>query len=158
MGIVYTLRSVMSRPFVQRRVDALLDAVEEKAHANKPGHNESSEKPSKTEEEKAQRRATLLRLMAEEPYRQGPDAAVLEAELLSAQDWGFEFAHVDFKPVWIWHGTKDGNAPISMLRYLAERVPNSALVEFENDTHYTMGAHIEQALDELMPQKPEEEK
>lgn len=155
MGCVYALKYAMSLPFVQKRIDALLDAVEKKAYASKYGE-EKSDRPPKTEEEKTKRRATLLRLLAEEPFRQGPDAAVLEAELLSANDWGFDFADVDFDPVWIWHGVKDGNAPIVMLRYLTTRVPNSVLIEFENDTHYTMASHIEQAFDELIPREPEE--
>ena len=46
--------------------------------------------------------------------------------------------------------TKDINAPIEAIRYLAEKLPNATLKEFKEDTHYTMGDHLEEAVTELM--------
>lgn len=127
-------------PSIQTRVDALLEAAEKQADNTTKG---------KSEEEKTQSREYLLQVLFNEPLRQGAEAAVLEAELLSNPDWGFQLEHADFDPVWIWHGAKDDNAPIGMMRYLAEKVPHSRLIVFENDTHYTMFQHVDRALDQL---------
>lgn len=140
---VRTINWIASWPSVQRRVDALLDVAKEKASGAKPDEM--------TPEAKANRRERLLQLLMNEPFRQGPDAAVEEAKLLSAPDWGFDYADVSFAPVRIWHGGKDANSPVVMIRWLAERVPGSVLTVFEDDSHYSMFPYFERALDELVP-------
>ncbi|KPM35880.1 hypothetical protein AK830_g10687, partial [Neonectria ditissima] len=101
----------------------------------------------------AEVREELVRILLEEPFRQGAEAAVHEARLLSSEDWGFEFEDVDYDAVRMWHGVEDGNAPVAMIRYMAERLPHSVLHEFEGDTHYTMFKHLEGALAELVGQE-----
>jgi hypothetical protein len=64
-----------------------------------------------------------MNLLVGEPMRQGVDAAVDEARLLSAHDWGFHFEDVGYNQVWIWHGVNDANAPIVRIEYLAKRLP-----------------------------------
>lgn len=145
---VSTINWIASWPSIQRRIDTLLDTLHEKASGSKPEEMST--------EAKAKRRERLLQLLMNEPFRQGADAAVHEAKLLSAPDWGFDFADVSFQPVRIWHGAKDANSPAVMIRYLAERVPGSVLTEFEDDTHYTMFPRFETALDELLPAEERE--
>lgn len=91
----------------------------------------------------------LVRTLLSEPFAQGAQAAVEEAKILSDQDWGFKLEDVTYSQIKIWHGVRDKNAPITMMRYLAEKLPNSILYE-SDDTHYTMGNHIEAALAELV--------
>jgi pimeloyl-ACP methyl ester carboxylesterase len=136
-----------------RRVDAWLEAQDKKKKEKEgkegavPAEDDNcSAKPEKTLEE---RRKYLLDVLLDEPFAQGAGATVLEANLLSSPDWGFKFEDVDFDPVRIWHGAKDGNSPIAVMRYLAQRLPHGILTEYENDTHYTMFSHLEQALTEL---------
>jgi pimeloyl-ACP methyl ester carboxylesterase len=131
-----------------RRIDAWLKATDEKKREGPgpSGNQDASLNPKKTIEE---RRDYLIRVLIGEPFAQGVDATVLEADLLSAPDWGFKLEEVDFDPVRIWHGAKDSNAPIVAIRYLADRVPHSILREYENDTHYTMAPRLEDALAEL---------
>lgn len=150
---VSAMNWVASWPSIQRRVDALLDKIkEDKAAAS------GNVKPDEmTPEAKSRRRERLLQLLINEPFRQGAEAAVHEAKLLSAMDWGFELSDVSFAPVRIWHGAKDANSPVVMIRWLAERVPGSVLTEFEDDSHYTMFPHFERAMDELVPAKEEGE-
>ncbi|SPO06435.1 related to hydrolases or acyltransferases (alpha/beta hydrolase superfamily) [Cephalotrichum gorgonifer] len=134
-----------------RWIDATLDKLDEKAAKDRKTGNDGATTPPapKTQEEKAARRKGIMDLLVNEPFRQGTGASVLEAKLLSSQDWGFRFEDVKYGPVRIWHGAKDGNAPIAAIRYLADRLPDSVLCEFEGDTHYTMFAHLDQALREM---------
>lgn len=89
------------------------------------------------------RRKNLLDVLPDEPFPQGTRAPVPEADLLSSPDWGFKFEDVEFDPVRIGHGTKDGNSPIAVMWYLAQRLPHGVLTEYENDTLYTMFSHLE---------------
>ncbi|KGQ12399.1 hypothetical protein BBAD15_g1858 [Beauveria bassiana D1-5] len=95
-----------------------------------------------------------------EPFAQGPDGAVQEARILTDDDWGFRLNDVTYRdsPIKIWHGTKDVNAPIEAIRYLAGKLPNAELHEFDQDTHYTMGEHIEAAVLDLMGETQKEKK
>ena len=83
-----------------------------------------------------------------EGFAQGSGAMVQETQLLT-HDWGFKFEDVSYDKLHIWHGIKDANAPISMIRYMAERLPHARLHELE-DTHYTIGRHFEEMLSELL--------
>jgi len=79
------------------------------------------------------------------------EGLVQEARLLPAANWGFRLEEVTYDKIQMWHGTKDRNAPIQMVRFMAKRLPHCDLHEFNNQTHFTMGAHMEEVLDELMP-------
>ncbi|KAF4502778.1 hydrolase or acyltransferase (alpha beta hydrolase superfamily) [Fusarium agapanthi] len=92
----------------------------------------------------------LVYMTLHEPFRQGADAAVHEMNLLTSKDWGFELEKVQYDNIQMWHGKKDANAPIQMIRYMAERIRGCELHEFEYETHYTMYKHFEQALRKLV--------
>jgi pimeloyl-ACP methyl ester carboxylesterase len=129
---------VLTGPAI-RRIGEWLDAQDAKqkpATENKKSH--------------AERVEDLVKMLLHEPFRQGASGTVHEAKLLSSQDWGFKLEDVDYDRVQIWHGVKDTNAPIGMIRYMAEKIPNCELKEFEEDTHYTMYKHIEPALRSLV--------
>lgn len=109
-----------------------------------------------------EQREELITLLLTEAFAQGPDAAVQEARILSAADWGFRLEDVMFgggdRRIKIWHGVKDTNAPIEAIRFLAEKLPNAELREFADDTHYTMGDHIEAAFLDLVGERAGAEK
>jgi pimeloyl-ACP methyl ester carboxylesterase len=149
---VRTLRAIATSNPVTKRVDAWL-ATESKKKEEKQksedaetSEQEQEQQPKKTTKE---RREYLLRMLIDEPFGQGSAPTVQEADLLSSQNWGFKLEDVDFDPVRIWHGAKDGNAPIVMMRYMANKLPHSILHEYEDDSHYTMFPHIEGAMKEL---------
>jgi pimeloyl-ACP methyl ester carboxylesterase len=125
-------------------MDQVLKQASDKARA------QGVEEP-RDEKTPAQKREEVLQFVVKEPFAQGAGAAVEEARLLSADDWGFRLEDVDYDPVHIWHGVNDTNAPITMMRYMADKVPNAVLHELEGDTHYTMTRHLEAALGELVP-------
>ncbi|ORY30172.1 Alpha/Beta hydrolase protein [Naematelia encephala] len=139
------VKMIMSSGPGVRRLDAFLDKAGTKEEARRVKNG-----PLLRKESKEERREYLWKVLAGEPLRQGSDAAVLEARLLSAQDWGFKLEDVDFDPIRIWHGLDDDNSPIAAIRYLANQLPHSELHEFEGDTHYTMFRHLEGALQELL--------
>ena len=86
-----------------------------------------------------------------EGFTQGPGAFVHEARLLTAQDWGFRFEDVTYNPIKLWHGTDDRNAPISMIRYMADRLPYGILREMEGESHFTVAKRTEEVLLDLIP-------
>ncbi|KAJ6787968.1 hypothetical protein PWT90_07074 [Aphanocladium album] len=170
-GLVSVLTSVTLRlthwlvgtQFVTTRLDAWLDLVNKQTREKEAKRLE--ENPGATpstivtpdNRPVSEQRAALLDLLISEPFRQGVDGAVQEARILTDNDWGFRLEDVTYRdaPIKIWHGTKDVNAPIEAIRYLAEKLPNAELHEFGQDTHYTMGDHIEGALLDLMYEKKE---
>lgn len=84
-----------------------------------------------------------------EPFAQGSKGFAREAYLLT-HPYGFRFE--DIKPmVYLWHGTKDSNSPIHMVRYMANRLPNCKLREFEGETHFTIMKHLEEIVTTLVP-------
>ncbi|KAM0548198.1 hypothetical protein ACHAPJ_009997 [Fusarium lateritium] len=112
--------------------------------------DEKKEPGAVTTKSHSQRVNDLMRILIDEPFRQGAGGAVQEARLLSSQGWGFQLDQVEYDKIQIWHGRKDTNAPIGMIRYMAQRLPHCELHEFENDTHYTMFKHVEPALRSLV--------
>lgn len=96
----------------------------------------------------AERRERAIRIFLE-PFAQGSKGFVREAYLL-AHPYGFRLE--DVKPmVYIWHGTKDSNSPIHMVRYMAKRLPNCKLREFEGETHFTIMKCLEEIVTTLVP-------
>ncbi|KAJ3489455.1 hypothetical protein NLG97_g5997 [Lecanicillium saksenae] len=173
-GLVGFLTSVTLRltnwlvntKFITTRLDAWLDLVNQQARDKeaKRLQEDPNAKPSTiiTPDNRpvSEQREALLNLLIGEPFRHGVDGAVQEARILTHNDWGFRLEDVTYRdaPIKIWHGSKDVNAPIEAIRYLAEKLPNAKLHEFGQDTHYTMGDHIEETLLDLMEEGKETEK
>lgn len=84
-----------------------------------------------------------------EGFAQGSAAFVQEARLLS-QDWGFKFEDITYDRVQLWHGTKDINSPVQMIRWMDKRLPHSHLQEFPLDTHSSLAKRIDEILAELV--------
>ncbi|RGP79310.1 hypothetical protein FLONG3_2539 [Fusarium longipes] len=129
---------VLTRPAI-RRIGKWLEAQDAR-QKSETGNKKSP----------AERVEDLVKMLLDEPFRQGASGTVHEARLLTSKDWGFKLEDVDHDKILIWHGVKDTNAPISMIRYMAKHIPNCELTEFEEDTHYTMYKHIEPALRSLV--------
>ncbi|RDW58944.1 alpha/beta fold hydrolase [Aspergillus mulundensis] len=96
-------------------------------------------------------RREMMLAMVFEAFAQGGAATVQEAVLLT-HDWGFRFEDVTYNSVRIWHGQKDAQPPIEMIRYMAERLPHCVLHEIEGGTHFTVAGYIEEILSELVPE------
>lgn len=145
-AVVGMVKWILATRQVTRRIDGWLEAQDlKKEDAPVPTEEETPKRPT------AERRQDLIRMLIDEPFAQSAEAAVLEARLLSAQDWGFRLEDVEYDAIRLWHGAEDKNAPTVMIRYMVERLPHCVLREFEGDTHYTMFKHVEGALAELVP-------
>jgi len=146
-GVMSMLRWVSSTGFIKRKTEEWLEEMDKARNKGDEGRPDRYQKAKRSASE---RREALFRIM-DEPFAQGARATTEEARLLSDPDWGFALEDVKYEPVVrIWHGTKDTNAPIEAIRYLADKVPNAVLTEFEGETHYTVGPYIEDALEELV--------
>jgi pimeloyl-ACP methyl ester carboxylesterase len=97
-----------------------------------------------------EKRDQVLRFLFE-GFAQGSGAFVHEAMLLT-HPWGINFENMAYDKIQIWHGTRDVNAPISMIRYLAARLPHAKLQEFD-ETHYSLMQHLEEIFGQLVPQE-----
>lgn len=85
-----------------------------------------------------------------EGFAQGPAGFVQEAALLSALSWGFRFEDVAYDEIHVWHGSKDYNAPVEMIRYMAKRLRHCDLQEFKDDNHASIANRLPDILDELI--------
>ncbi|KAJ5273543.1 hypothetical protein N7478_008668 [Penicillium angulare] len=137
------LRWILESGPLTRWLDNWIDGM--KRDKVKNSDEQQSEKNEELPTAEARRRVLSTSF---EAFAQGSKAAVQEARLLS-QDWGFKFEDVSYSGIRIWHGTKDTNAPIGMVRYMAKRLPQPAFHELE-ENHYTMGHHLEKAITDLM--------
>ncbi|KAJ5439905.1 uncharacterized protein N7458_010903 [Penicillium daleae] len=132
--LLWILRRALSSPSAIKQIDdALAKNVGEQA----------SDKPA------AELRETIARQILE-AFRQGTGPAVYDAQLLTSS-WGIKFEDVTYNKIRIWHGTKDVNAPVEMMRYLAERLPHCELKEFPEATHFTLQRYLDQILSEMVP-------
>ena len=150
-ALVGLVRWLVTTSPIKRRIDSWLDTQKRKEEDGPVAVEAERAKPTT-----AERRKELLRILIDEPFAQKAEAAVHEAKLLSSLDWGFRVEDVGYNVVRIWHGTEDKNAPVIMIRYLAERLPHCVLQEFEGDTHYTMFKHLDRALSELVSEATKE--
>ncbi|KAJ5532783.1 hypothetical protein N7494_009335 [Penicillium frequentans] len=129
---------------VTKWLDNWIDGMKREKRAN--GQQDAKDESLSTEEARKRMLSTSF-----EAFAQGSGAAVQEARLLS-QDWGFRFQDLSYSGIRIWHGTKDVNASIEMVRYMVKRLPRPVFHELEED-HYTMGHHLEAAIVDLIGNK-----
>ncbi|KAF3903187.1 hypothetical protein ABW20_dc0100549 [Dactylellina cionopaga] len=134
---------------IVRRLDKFLEKSAEK---EKAAEGDRLGMVGDEEYTTAHRRDRLLSLVLSEPFNQGIEGFLLETKLLSDPNWGFKFEDVEYGPIKIWHGSKDFNAPVQMIRYMAQRLPNATLTEFD-DTHFTLAKHFSLALEELVSEQ-----
>ncbi|KAF3940497.1 hypothetical protein ABW19_dt0206538 [Dactylella cylindrospora] len=136
---------------MSRQLDKFLESAARKAKESPSALSELGMRGSE-DWTSVERRKRLLGLLLSEPFAQGVEGFVQETKLLSDNGWGFKFEDVDYGPIKIWHGAKDTNAPIQMIRYMANRLPNATLTEFD-DTHFTMAQHFPKAFSELVSEE-----
>jgi pimeloyl-ACP methyl ester carboxylesterase len=151
-GLVGVSKWLLHAGPVARRIDHWLEKEDEKKEVEDQGLNKETASKLISRKTTAERRLELMHALLEEPFAQGGKAAVDEAKLLSSVDWGFSFEEVKCNPVRIWHGAKDTNAPVAMIRYMVQRLPHCIYREFQDDTHYTMFKHLEGAIAEIIPE------
>lgn len=71
-----------------------------------------------------------------EAFRQGTRGAVHEGALF-ASDWGFKLGEVT-RPVQLWHGEQDINAPVAMGRFQACHLPQCQATFYPTDGHISI--------------------
>ncbi|KZO97530.1 alpha/beta-hydrolase [Calocera viscosa TUFC12733] len=152
-GLVGSVKWVSGTKLGQRWTDDLLERLRREARAaEKEGGSGSPEKEAaagKDGRTAKERREMLLRELFE-PFAQGSRGFVQETRLLT-KDWGFAFEDVTY-PVKLWHGRQDKNAPIEMIRYMTERMPNCTLREYDTG-HFDMGPLLREILEELVTEE-----
>ena len=146
--LVAGLRRVVKWKWVDKRIDGLVEtAKKSKDQWEKEALGVTAQDESDVGWTLEESRKRLLRALFE-PFEQGSRGAVQETALL-AQPWGFDLQSVEC-PVKIWHGKKDVNAPIEWVRAMAEKIPNAAVREYEEETHGSMMKHIDTIFGELV--------
>lgn len=101
-----------------------------------------------TQQTVAERRERAVRVFLE-PFAQGAQGFVRDAFLLT-HPYGFRLEDVE-QTIHVWHGTKDVNSPIRMVRRMAERLPNCEMREMEGETHFTIIKYLDEVVTTLVP-------
>ncbi|KAK6526118.1 hypothetical protein TWF281_011155 [Arthrobotrys megalospora] len=154
-GIMEIVNWVIKTQWATKRIDKFLEnEYKKKAERETPLPEDELGYLREEELTTAQRRDRLLGLVWTEPFAQGTRAFVHEIKLLTALSWGFNFEEVEY-PIKIYHGIKDINAPIEMIRWMAERLPNAELTEFEG-THFTIAGKLKRTFEEVIPEDEKE--
>jgi hypothetical protein len=151
--VVGILQWMLRTPQASRWIESWLQKMDEAKKKEQDIESSSDEDSYPLHE----RRERLVRMLIGEPFAQGVDGTVLETQLLVQKDWGFKLEDVKHEKIIIWHGSKDKNAPIQMIRYMSERLPHCTMHEWD-ETHYTMGHRLEEVLKELASSIPAEDK
>jgi pimeloyl-ACP methyl ester carboxylesterase len=138
--LVGTARWIVSTGLVTRRIDAYLERT-----PPAPVDPTMSSEPTLST---VKRRERLLAIFFD-GFNSGAGGMVHESQLLS-RDWGLRFEDLTYDPVHIWHGVKDVNSPIAMMRYMSRRLPHAQLHEYDA-THYSLGMHVDEILREIVP-------
>lgn len=136
--------SSMGRALVNRMLEK---SKEDAVAAAKPDIFKSDDVKELSIDEQGEQ---MLRFLFE-GFAQGSGGFVHEAMILT-HPWGIDFENVLYDKIQIWHGRKDVNAPISMIRYLAKRLPFAELKEFD-DTHFSVVQRLDDILRELVPEE-----
>jgi pimeloyl-ACP methyl ester carboxylesterase len=71
-----------------------------------------------------------------EAFRQGTEGPAWDAVLIS-RPWGFSLGKIT-RPVLLWHGEEDRNAPLPLAGYMAEQLPNSRLHIVPGEGHFSL--------------------
>lgn len=148
--LVASVRRGLATSWGQKTVDNLLEKLEAQAKA-KSQTGADDDDGGGGEKSVEERRNEFLRTIFE-AFAQGSEACVYEAGLLTT-DWGIKFEDVSYNKILLWHGTKDKNSPVSMIRYMAERLPHSELREFEEDNHFAVAYRLDEVLSDLVPEE-----
>lgn len=97
-------------------------------------------------------RAILSEAFVNEAYRQNTREATrsgLEGMFEDAGavmgEWPFHMDAITC-PVHIWHGERDGNAPVAMGRWLAAHLPRAELIEWPGATHFEFFRRADEVL------------
>lgn len=85
---------------------------------------------------------------SKESYKQGINAVVQEWKLY-VSDWQMELSAI-YSPITLWYGSSDKMAPTYRGYYYNRELPNSKLIIFENEGHFSLiRNHLEEILKEL---------
>jgi pimeloyl-ACP methyl ester carboxylesterase len=83
-----------------------------------------------------------------EGFRNGTRGHAWETRLL-VRPWGFRLEDIRI-PVYLWHGTKDHETPISMARYVSSKIPGCCLTVCEDEGHSLLFPHWQEILTQLI--------
>jgi pimeloyl-ACP methyl ester carboxylesterase len=87
--------------------------------------------------------------MIREALLAGPRGAQWDTALM-VSPWDFRPQDVQLA-VYLWHGKKDGNAPLAMGRFMADAIPNSQVRFYPDEGHLSLiSKYIEEILYVLM--------
>jgi len=87
--------------------------------------------------------------MSSGAFQRGSQGVVWEY-VLFIRPWGFALDEISM-PVYIWHGESDTMCPVSMGRYLADKIPNSQAKFFPEEGHISLIInHYEELLGDMV--------
>ncbi|ETN45915.1 uncharacterized protein HMPREF1541_00096 [Cyphellophora europaea CBS 101466] len=148
-GLVGVTRLVTGTSWGKRMIDKAVEAERKKQKEKGESNQLGGMDPLQGEPIEESRQGLLRALF--EPFTQGSKPTIRELKLFTI-DWGFELKEVGYDKVMMWGGTKDVNAPISGVRYIASAVQHSELREYEG-SHGEIVTQVDDILDTLVPEE-----
>ena len=73
-----------------------------------------------------------------EGYRQGSKGVAYDGILAFGKPWGFELEEIDFTLIHLWHGEKDKGIPLSMAKYMTQKLVESRLKIYPKEGHLSI--------------------
>jgi pimeloyl-ACP methyl ester carboxylesterase len=83
-----------------------------------------------------------------EAFKPGLVGLAWDTRLLT-RPWGFHLEDIK-GPVWIWHGSDDNQAPLSMAKYIEGQIPSSTSRFITGEAHLMLFKYWEDILDGLL--------
>ena len=85
-----------------------------------------------------------------EALLQGSRGPAHDAKLY-VQPWGFKLEDVAFNNVYLWHGERDVNVPVSMGRAMAKALPHCQARFYPGETHLLVAYnHLEEIMEAMI--------
>ena len=87
-----------------------------------------------------------------EAFKQGIRGAAYEFRII-LKKWPFRLDEIN-TPISIWHGEKDKQVPLSLIKVFSSSLPHSAIHSFQEEAHLsTLYNHIEEIFDVIIPKE-----
>jgi pimeloyl-ACP methyl ester carboxylesterase len=73
-----------------------------------------------------------------EAVRQGTKGAAYDGTLIGSRHWGFRLQDITLSNLYLWHGERDTQIPVSAVRVLAEQLATSKTTYYPNEGHISL--------------------
>jgi pimeloyl-ACP methyl ester carboxylesterase len=85
--------------------------------------------------------ADIMSASLVEAIRQGTKGAAYDGALIGSQNWGFNLEDIKLSALYLWHGERDTQIPVSAVRTLAQKLTTCKTTYYPNEGHISVIAN-----------------